>query len=245
MGDSFRQLRSSDRQQRRTRYAVWDAVRRKLRFGNRLAGVLSGEKSSHRTMPSKKQRAKKPGSKAAQEKVAEECRSGFVWAKAEDDAEQWVQRQLQKERESASRGGCVPPVVSRDESPAGDRAEKGHDKKTSSGGGGFKQHAVKDMAEVGEDEVHDDPKEMKVHMTAHQSMCGDEINMPQTPVHHKHESKVRSERKIDTFNQYKYGSRDNCYERIAERAWFSHSASGMEYTNGQVTVKRGAANTNK
>jgi len=151
-------------------------------------------------MPSKKQRAKKPGSKAAQEKVAEECRSGFAWAKAEDDAEQWVQRQLQKERESASRGCCVPPVVSRDESPAGDRAEKGHDKGTPSGGG-LMQHAVASSVEVNMDRMHNAAIcEMKVHMPAHQSMAHDEINEHKTPMTHKGETEVRSERKIDSLS---------------------------------------------
>lgn len=152
-------------------------------------------------MPSKKQRAKKPNSQAAQEKAATEAMSPrhSVWATAEDEAANWIQRQLQCERESAFRGRTdTPPVSSRDESPTGDRAVKGHEstRKEKSSGGGLKQHAVAGTVEVGEDKMHDAPAEMKVHTTAYRSGAAhDVMNTLTTPVRHNDESEVKSERK--------------------------------------------------
>lgn len=148
-------------------------------------------------MPSKKQRAKKPGSKVAREKVAEESRRGFAWAHHEDDAAQWVQRQLQKERESASRGCCAPPVVSRDESPAGDRADECQElavgKKSCDGG--LTQYAVDGRMEMEKDQAHHAALGvMKVHTPGHQHDARDVMNTRTTPVHNG-ESEVKDERK--------------------------------------------------
>jgi len=59
-------------------------------------------------MPSKKQRAKNPGSKVAQQKEAAVAPPSCP----EDEAAQWIQRQLKQQQDAASRGR-VPPVESR------------------------------------------------------------------------------------------------------------------------------------
>jgi len=99
-------------------------------------------------MPSKKQRAKKPGSKVAQEKVAVESRRGAVWAHQEDDAAQWIQQQLQRQQEVELRGSIrtCPPQDHEQQRP-GEEADS-HDT------GRKKRDAIECRAEGIQDEVH-------------------------------------------------------------------------------------------
>jgi len=128
-------------------------------------------------MPSKKQRAKKPGSKAAQEKVAEESRRGFVWAKHEDDAAQWLSTQLRQQQEQDSRGRVYAYA------PESDRETQRPDRPTNSRHtGGSKQYAIKGKVTEVVDEMHDAANGViKMQMPTKCSMAGDVINERRTP----------------------------------------------------------------
>merc|ERR1711934_618031 len=157
-------------------------MRSKDRFGNRLAEVLSDRNARSTrasvSMPSKKQRAKKPGSKVAQKKVAEESRRGVVWAQHEDDAAQWLQKQLQQQ-EVDVRGRRYPG--SRDASSAGGRAVP-QVREEAKREGGSKQHAVVGTAKVGTDQMHHATKGvMEVHMPDCRGDEHDVINMLKPP----------------------------------------------------------------
>lgn len=145
-------------------------------------------------MPSKKQRAKKPGSKVAREKVAEEGRRGFVWARHEDDAAQWFQQQLRKECDSVIQGAMpIPsPGVSRDDNRA--KPKKIGLERTNtdeSSGGELRQYAVTGMIDVAKDEMHDATNgEMKVHTPGSEYDARDEMNKYKAPITHKDEAKL-------------------------------------------------------
>jgi len=121
-------------------------------------------------MPSKKQRAKKPGSKVALEKVHEESRRGFVWAHHEDEAAQWLRNQLQQEVEGRGRIQTCPPHDHEQQRPGEETDSQSTGRK--------KRDAIECVAEGIPDQVHNAASngDDEVHMQMNDSPQG-EINM--------------------------------------------------------------------
>jgi len=149
-------------------------------------------------MPSKRQRAKKPGSKFAQENVRAESQ-GIVWPAAEDDAAQWTKRQPCMGRESDTRGRDASPGVSRETAIRAKSKKAGQERAGSEescgGKGKHMQDAVKHNNMLGMDEVDNATKgEMEVHiMPAHQVAVQDEMNSQKKPTTHKDKEKLKVE----------------------------------------------------
>lgn len=161
-------------------------------------------------MPSKKQRAKKPGSKVAQQKEAAVAPPSCP----EDEAAQWIQRQLKQQQDAALRGRTTP-VESR---AGGNTSRAGRSQEATQwveaeprgGTGRIKQHAAVGNVEVVEDEVHHATKgEMQVHRPIHGSAAHDEMNMHTPPPlesnydNHDNKREAKSDKKKPTVSSNK------------------------------------------